>query len=576
MRNKLQIFTISLVLLSAGCGYLDETPYDWAQPDDIFTAENNYVRPVNQAYSYMKGGFNRVSGAFLDAATDDGMCTISGSSIHRISRAFITSANAVESCWDNSYQGIRQALFVQKNLAEQKLVLNNKTDEEVAQIKLVYAGEMFALRALYEFDLLRHYGAYPVIDRYYNLGDPEIAEKGRNSFDECVRNISALCDSAASYLDVEPIGGNGGYGRMTKGAALAIKAKALIYAASPLYNQPGNTNPLLGYVNASEADVKLRWEAAAEACAAVINLKKANGANKYSLYKGYEKLFVTCPNDEYIVFNTAGKSNGLENRQYPPSFSKNSGGGTVPTQELVDAFSMADGSDYLRGNAATQYNNRDPRLGIIVGYNGTAYGKKGKIYTKTGTGATIDALNALVDRSTNTGYYMRKFLDLNVNFSLANPATTFHLFPIIRLADVLLLYAEAMNEAYGMDADPKGYGLTAKDAVTMVRSRAGFTTSDKYLDNVATKEQMYDKIRNERRIELAFEEQRYFDLRRWMDGDKLNQPVTGLHIDDDNGALSYSYFTADGQRKFEPKMYFHPIPLTEIKISPKLEQNPGW
>lgn len=576
MRNKLKILTISLTLLSAGCEYLDETPYDWAQPDDIFTAENNYVRPINQAYSYLKGGFNRISSAFLDAATDDGMCTVSGSSIHRLSRGFITSGNAVEGCWDNSYQGIRQALYVQKNLAEHKLVLNNKTDAEVAQIKSTYSGEMYALRALYELDLLRHYGGYPIIDKYYDLGDAEIMEKTRNSFDDCVTNIVSLCDSAAKYLDVEPIGGNGGYGRMTKGAALAIKARALTYAASPLYNQPGNTNSLLGYTGAPETDVKRRWEAAAEACAAVINLKKANGADKYTLFKGYEKLFITCPNDEYIVFYSAAKSNSLENRQYPPSFSNTQGGGTVPTQELVDAFSMADGSEYSRGNAATQYNNRDPRFNIIVGYNGATYGKKGKIYTKTGTGATTDALNALVDRSTNTGYYMRKFLDLNVNFSVANPATTFHLFPIIRLADVLLLYAEAMNEAYGMDADPQGYGLTAKDAVALVRSRAGFSASDKYLASVATKEQMLDKIKNERRIELAYEEQRYFDLRRWMDGDKLNQPVTGLHIEDNNGALTYSYFAVDEQRKFDPKMYFHPIPLTETKISPKLEQNPGW
>ena len=150
MRNRVKILTVTFsVLFLAGCGYLDEKPYDWAQPEDIFTAENTYVRPVNQTYSYIKGGFNRVSGAFLDAATDDGSCIVASSSIHRLSRAFVTSNSAVEGCWDTSFKGIRQALFVQKNLKEQKLVLNNKTDAEVLQIKGVYSGEMFALRALF-------------------------------------------------------------------------------------------------------------------------------------------------------------------------------------------------------------------------------------------------------------------------------------------------------------------------------------------------------------------------------------------------------------------------------------------
>jgi hypothetical protein len=576
MKNRYKITVIAaLTLFFTGCEFLDEKPYDWAQPEDIFTAENTYVRPVNQAYSYMKGGFNRISSAFLDAATDDGMCTVGGSTIHRLSRGFISSSSAIEGCWDQSYQGIRQTLYVQKNLAEQKLVLNNKTEAEVLQIKMVYSGEMFALRALYEFDLLRHYGGYPIIDKYYDLGDPLLTQKTRDTFEKCVQSIVNLCDSATKYLDVEPLGGTGGYGRMNKGMALAIKAKTLIYSASPLYNQAANTNPLLGFVGATSDHVKVRWEAAAAACAAVINLKKTNNTNKYVLFANYEKLFVTCPNDEYILFNAAAKSNGLENRQYPPTISSNSGGGTVPTQEFVDAFTLSTGLPYVRGIASTQYTGRDPRFNLIVGYNGSTYGLRGKIYTQTGTGATNDALNAVNDKSTNTGYYLRKFVDTNVNFAVANPVTTFHLFPLIRLADIFLLYAEAMNEAYGPDIDPKGYGLTAKGALQKVRLRAGFTATDKYYDGITTPEQFLEKIKAERRVELCFEEQRYFDLRRWMEGDKLNKPVSGIRIVNEGG-LNYSYFEVDGLRKFDTKMYFHPIPLSELKIAQNLEQNPGW
>ena len=134
---------------------MDEFPYDWAQPQDVFSMEQNYERPINQAYSYLIGGFNRINGSFLEAATDDGMSTINNSSIHRLSRAFVNSSSPIESCWDASYKGIHQALFVQKSLSEIDLVLNQKTTQQVIDIKNIYQGEMYALRAWYEFDLLR-------------------------------------------------------------------------------------------------------------------------------------------------------------------------------------------------------------------------------------------------------------------------------------------------------------------------------------------------------------------------------------------------------------------------------------
>ncbi|GAB3020289.1 RagB/SusD family nutrient uptake outer membrane protein [Niabella terrae] len=573
MRNKL-IYGMLLLPLAA-CHYMDETPYDWAQPEDVFSMEASYEKPISQAYSYLKGGFNRVSGSFLDAATDDGMSTISTSAIHRLSRGYATSSNPVESCWDDSYKGIRQALFVQKSLAEIELVLNNKSSEDVLEIKNIYSGEMYCLRALYEYDLLRHYAGYPIVDQYYSLGDDQLGQLARSSFADCVSHITRLCDSAAKYLDVTPIGNNSGFGRMTRGAALAIKAKTLVLAASPLFNQGSNNNALTGYVNGGVAEQQGRWEAAAAACAAVINLKKDNGSPMYSLQGNYQNLFTSSPNNEYIVFVTAAKSNGLENRQFPPTLSRNQGGGTVPTQEFVNAFTMADGTDYTGGAPEDQYSDRDPRLAFIVGYNGAKYGGLGTIQTKTGTGATIDGLNITKDRSTNTGYYLRKFLDFNVNFSKASPGNAFHLFPLTRLADVLLLYAEAMNEVNGPDADPQGYGLTARQAVQQVRDRAGFST-DQYLDGVTDIAAMRAKIRQERRVELAFEEQRYFDLRRWMEGSRLSNPVTGVHFEQSGSNLSGSYFTVDGLRHFDSKMYLHPIPYGETKISPQIIQNPGW
>ena len=179
---------------------------------------------------------------------------------------------------------------------------------------------------------------------------------------------------------------------------------------------------------------------------------------------------------------------------------------------------------------------------------------------------------------TYTGYYLKKFLDLNVKFNgVQNPATAFHYYPIIRLADVLLMYSEAMTLGYGIDTDPEGFGLTAKGAIEMVRRRAGFTTTDKFLEGVTTPEKMLEKIKQERRIELSFEEHRYFDLRRWLDAEQsLNQNITGVEIQTIAGEDHYSYFTVDSRRSFSRHMYYHPIPLQELRNSPNIEQNPGW
>lgn len=561
------------------CNYLDESPYDWVQPKDVFSMENNFQRPINQAYSYIPSGYNRVSSAFLDAATDDAISTINSSSVHLLARGFYNSNTPVLNPWNSSYLGIRQTHFVQHNLKEIDLVLNNQTPQQVIDLKNIYSGEMYALRALFEFNLLKHYGGYPIVDRYYAYGDPELASKPRNTFDECVKNIIQLCDSAAKYLDVVPQGNNSGRGRMTKGAALAIKAKTLVYAASPLFNQPTNNNPVIGYSSPTAADITKRWEDAAAACAEVINLKNANGSARYTLFANYANSFTQTPNNsdnDFIIYVMEAQNNSLERRHYPPSLAINSGGGTVPTQDLVDAFTTANGADYIKVNNATQYNNRDPRFEVTIGYNGSKYRNNAvTIFTKTGQGSTIDGLNAIVDRSTNTGYYLKKFLNLNLNFS-ANPGTVNHIFPIIRLADILLLYAEAMNEAYGPDIDPKGYGLTAKDAVKRVRTRAGFGANDQFLINATDVVTMRNKIKQERRIELSFEEQRYFDLRRWMDGEQLNKPVHGVKIETVGGTDVYSNFVIDPLRKFEFKMYLHPIPLSEIRSSPQISQNPGW
>ena len=339
MKKSIIYLAISVTLTLSGCDYLDDMPYDWAQPDDIFTNEQNYLKPINQVYAYIPEGFNHVGNAFLDAATNDGISTIIDSDIHKLSRGYITSSNPIEECWNNSYKGIQQAVFARKYLREADLVLQNKTEEDIQAFKDTYCAETECLQALFEFNLLRHYGGFPIVDRIYEVDDPELQTKARDSFKDCVNHIVQLCESAAAVLKVDPEGGNGSYGRMTKGMALAIKAKTLLYAASPLYNRTDNNDPVLGYTDGS--DVTERWQLAAKACADVINLNadgtiNPNGNKKYSLIaltaaKTYDKIFIHAnPNQEYILFYTAAKDNALENRHYPPTISKDQGGGTVP------------------------------------------------------------------------------------------------------------------------------------------------------------------------------------------------------------------------------------------------------
>lgn len=584
MKKSIIYLTISATLTFSGCDYLDDMPYDWAQPDDIFTNEQNYLKPINQVYAYIPEGFNHVGNAFLDAATNDGISTIIDSDIHKLSRGYVTSSNPIEECWNKSYNGIQQAIFARKYLREADLVLQNKTEEDIQAFKDTYCAETECLQALFEFNLLRHYGGFPIVDRIYEVDDPELQTKARDSFKDCVNHIVQLCESAAAVLKVDPEGGNGSYGRMTKGMALAIKAKTLLYAASPLYNRTDNNDPLLGYTDGS--DVTERWKLAAKACADVINLNadgtiSPNGNKKYNLIaltaaKTYDKIFINAnPNPEYILFYTAAKDNALENRHYPPTISKDQGGGTVPSQQLIDAFTMKDGSDYTHSSdGASMYTNRDPRLAAIIGYDGSVYGKN-TIYTRISDNTTIDGLNQVKNRSTNTGYYLAKFLDKTLNFGQANVGTVFHLFPMIRLSDILLSYAEAMHHAYGMNADPEGYGLTAIEAIQKIRTRAGFGTNDKFLNGV-TDNNFMEKVKQERRIELCFEEHRYFDLRRWMDGNQLREPIIGMKVEENASGLHYTRITVDEARNFKDYMYYHPIPLKVIKESPSIQQNPGW
>ena len=332
-------------------------------------------------------------------------------------------------------------------------------------------------------------------------------------------------------------------GRITRGAALALKSRVLLYAASPQFNPSGE---------------KSKWAAAAAAAFEVINM------GIYSLHPDYGGLFVaetSTTSPETIWAVRMGATNEFERKNYPIG-TQGGGTGICPSQNLVEAYEST-GED--TGDA---YAGLDPRFYATVLRNGDTWnGRTLEIYA----GGADDPAR---QNASPTGYYLRKFLNENLN--LTNDDKRLRSWIVFRYAEILLNFAEAMNEAYGPD-DAHGYGMSARDAVDAVRARSGvgMPPVDVAPGDAAA---MRTAIKHERRIELAFEDHRYWDLRRWDDaGTVLNRPLRGVKVTRSGDGFAYTPFEV-AKRIFDaPKMNLYPIPQAEIvKSGGVLDQNPGW
>jgi hypothetical protein len=430
-------------------------------------------------------------------------------------------------------------------------------------MKYVWKSEARFLRAMFYFELIKRYGGVPLMGNHvYTITDN--ISLPRNSFDECVKYIVSECDAIKDSLLVYPISDpNADSHRPTKGSAMALKARVLLYAASPLFNG-GNidaNNNLTGYTSFDAT----RWTAAATAAKDVIDL------GTYSLLPNYKDVFTTQYNPEILFFRQVGNNNDVETNNGPVGFTGAAGKGrTSPTQELVNAFPMANGlpigdpaSGYDENNP---YNNRDPRLTYTVIYNGAQWLNS---QVQTFEGGQSKPNGSL--QQTKTGYYMRKFMGDFENTNAYSSHSTDWL--ILRYADVVLGYAEALNESAGPNTN-------VYNALISIRKRAGIEvgTDGRYgLKAGMTKEEMRTAIRNERRIELAFEESRYWDIRRWKIAETImNQPRTGISIVRTNNTLSYNPIDVLTTRFDAPKMYLYPVPYNEVQKNPNMKQNPGW
>ncbi|KAI9451729.1 hypothetical protein F5148DRAFT_1333037 [Russula earlei] len=504
----------------------------------------------------MPKGFNRIDFDMLDASDDDAMPSRFGTNSQVFIKSILNNVNNPDDVWSQSYASIRKVNIL---LAQINIV------PVPAQIPF-WKAESRWLRALFYFELVKRYGGVPLIgDSVYNPTD--VIRMKRNTFADCITYIAAECDSIKGKLKAEPLAA-GDWGKASRGAAMALKAKVLLYAASPLFNggvPAGASSDLQNVMGYPTYDVN-RWTLAANAANDLLTL------NVYSLEPTYNNVFLNRQNKEVIISYLRGTTTDLETNNGPVGYGTSAAGygNTSPTEDLVDAFPMLNGkaiTDPTSGYDPTNpYNNRDPRLANTVMYNNLQWLNRG-VQTYEG-GQDKPNIGSRVQ--TQTGYYMRKFLG-NFATSTAYSAQN-HNFPILRIAETMLDYAEALNEA---SATPPAAVYTT---LINIRKRAGITagTDSKYgLGTITTQAQMRDAIRNERRIEMAFEEQRFYDLRRWKLAETaLNKNLSGMRITKTStGTFIYTPFAAEAITFAFPKMYLYPIPFSETTQNPNLIQN---
>jgi hypothetical protein len=478
--------------------------------------------------------------------------------------------------YNTCYTQIRAVNQLLANIHLTKMQAVNK-----AEVK----AEAKFLRAWYYSILVEHYGGVPLIgDNLYTYSVP--INVTRATYAACVNYITSQCDSAAAVLPLTQTGLN--WGRASGGACMALKARVLLYAASPLFNgttlptdagagSGGSVDPaLVGYPTADAT----RWQLAENAAQAVIasSAYSLNTANTYQTSTpgyGFQGLFPQRVNTEYIFQLMRPGNNDLENLFLPPS--RSGANGAFPYQGLVDAFPMNNGkfiTDPTSGyDPANPYSNRDPRLDYSIIHDQTILSVRTgsglisgqtpvNIYLGNGNNQNPDA----VHQGTVTGYYSNKMLDPSaLAASVAFPSN--RCLPLIRYAEILLDYAEAANEY-------EGPTVNVYNAVQAVRQRAGLNPYQ--LPAGLSQADMRTYIQNERRIELAFEGHRFWDVRRWKIASQTeNIEAIGMEVDKNGTAVTYNSFNVT-KHNFRPAMYLWPFPISETGKSASLIQNPGY
>ncbi len=568
MKNSIQkilLATISIFILSCD-DYLDIDPNvdTNLSYEEIFSDVHYAPGFLNNIYNNLPDGYSRFGGAMLAAACDEAVCSDAGAPIQLFNKNAINSTNNPDDVWEDMYRGIRKCNIFLKELQPDGIITQSNSIPKVEKgvnVRDYYKGQAFFLRGFFHFELLKRYrNIFYVTQVIDPSNDNEIFAEEQISFNQAVEKIVADFDSAAALLPDNFSSDDSYTGRPVKWTPLAFKSRVLLYAASPL-NNPEND--------------KAKWLRAANAAKVVIE------SDKYSLVAlttMYIPIYNKLDANKEIIFSTgaSNKRNDIERYNYPVSYE---GAGFLnPTEDLVESFGM---------NAKTytgryeEYDPEDPysisnsraredRFKYSIYYNGS-------ILKNTPVASYVGGKDGLFSSptATKTGYYLRKFIDPNIDLAKGEDSPRTWVF--MRYAEILLNYAEALNE---YDNNAYFAEITSVlDELRNINNLRKFNTPDKTL--LRDQNEMRKYIKLDRRLELAFEEHRFWDLRRWKDAEEvLNKPVHGMRITkEEDGTFTYTKFEAD-YRVFDEKMYWYPIPRNEIlkcqNAGKNITQNPGW
>ena len=564
---------IALLGICNSCELLEpenENIYDMEDIKSVMTFTEGFLM---NAYRNLPTEHRNFS---LSYASDDAVNNDPSSSIKTVISGGWTSSSNPFSEWNRNYESIFYINTFLENMDEIEWYWQNETTDSLFAVKL--KGEAYALRACNYFHLLQaHAGkgangemlGVPIVDRVLDATNSSDYQVPRSSFPDLVEFIITDCDRAINLLPtrwrdvddevIDQAMGARNANRINDIVARFIKAKTLLYAASPAFS-----------------DGTYSYQVAAEAAANVMvvnyGLQTVN-ASSNSLLDFYNNPLVASYQKQHreVLWYSSREAEGQrwEEENYPPSLYGR--GLTNPTQDLVNAFPMADGSPtpLSKINSSDPYSGRDPRLEKYIFFDGSQFDQGDETVTINTRAGSQDAVGSTNNYATKTGYYLRKFMNTdNVDLDPTVNSPGMHYYTYVRYSDVLLMFAEAANEAVGPDGSIGGF--SAREVMNALRERVGIT-STAYVNGL-DQAGMRELIRNERRIELCFEEQRFWDLRRWNLVDQMNQPVTGVQVSADG--TTFTYFDVES-RVFPEYMIYGPIPYDET-LRYDIVQNEGW
>ena len=563
MKTKYIFSGLLALTLVSSCSekmdYKEYNVYDKAYVDKMFSRVGGLMTNIYNDIDY---DFGNYSGAMASSATDESVYSHPGNAVEDFYNGAWGPTNAKERVWNSAWDGISYCNLVLDEFSN--CTFPEYTEDEHYRQEMYlyhnYRWEARWARAFFYFELVKRYGSVPLKTKHMTAN--EANSLPQVSADSIFQFIDTECDTIEDSIIVNygDLGDMAYYkgqtGRANKLAAMALRARAALYWASPLFNPKGD---------------KSRWLKAAQLSNAVIAEARQEGMG---LLPDYSKLF---NKDSYkdgikeIIFSRrVAASNAFEKYNYPIGM-ENAGGGNCPTQNLVDAYEMTNGKAINETGSGYDpqdpYKNRDARLAMTVAVNGEQWPNAAALETFEG-----GANSSSVTYGTPTGYYLKKYINQGTIIAKTGSNSFAHAWVIFRLAEFYLDYAEAaLNYTGSGYVAPTGLPLTAAQALNVVRTRAKQPDIAKGLSFDAFKK----KYENERFVELAFEGHRFFDLRRWKEAPEYLKTIRGMKITrQDDGTMKYEEQTID-TRTWNDKWYLFPLPQKDV-LNCNYKQNDGW